>query len=202
MAFEFLSNLDTTTMFLLLIIFILFVVSMKKAFSIILNAVWIVIAAILFPVVMNRFFGFDIPIDRDSMFSFILLGLGIYFVYLVGKSIYKILGMAEKAAKKVPVPHIEKKAKEKDEEEPDKKDKSEKKREKELEARERELQKKEQQIRFSEAVQKRARKTGTPARWTKDYVELEDTPAKPAKPKSSHVTPLPVIKHKKKRKED
>lgn len=194
MAFEFLSNLDTTTMFLLLIIFILFVVSMKKVFSILLNAVWIVIAAIVFPVVMNRFFGFDIPIDRDSMFSFILLGLTVYFVYLVGKSIYKVLGAAEKAAKKVPLPRGEKKIKDEKEEKPD----SNKKREKELEEREKELQKKEQQTRFASAIQKKRR----PRSWEKDYVELEAPKEKPKKP-SSHVTPLPVIEHKKKkRKED
>ncbi|MFA4820258.1 MAG: hypothetical protein WC613_04865 [Candidatus Aenigmatarchaeota archaeon] len=194
MAFEFLSNLDTTTAFLLLIIFILFVVSMKKVFSILLNAVWIVIAAIVFPVVMNRFFGFDIPIDRDSMFSFILLGLSVYFVYLVGKSIYRVLGIAEKAAKKVPVPHGEKKVKEKGEkEEPDKRDK---KKEKELEEREKELQKKEQQIRFASAIQKK-RRLGS---WEKDYAELEESKEK-AKP-SSHITPLPVIEHKKKKKRE
>lgn len=192
MAFEFLSNLDTTTMFLLLIIFILFVVSMKKAFSIILNAVWIVIAAILFPVVMNRFLGFDIPIDRDSMFSFILLGLSVYFVYLIGKSIYKVLGMAEKAAKKVPVPHGEKKVKEKEEKkEPDKRDK---KKEKELEEREKDLQKKEQQIRFASAIQKKRR----PGSWEKDYAELEVK----EKPKNSHITPLSIIEHKKKKKRE
>lgn len=190
MVFEFLSNMNTTTAFLLLIIFILFVVSMKKAFSIILNAVWITIAAIVFPVVMNRFFGFDIPIDRDSIFSFILLGLSIYFVFLIGKSIYKVLGMAEKAAKKVPLPHVERKAKEKGEkEEPDKRDK---KREKELEEREKELQKKEQQIRFASAIQKKK-----PKNWEKDYAELEEVKEKP---RSSHVTPLPVIEHKKKKK--
>ncbi|HIG96963.1 MAG TPA: hypothetical protein HA230_01300 [Candidatus Aenigmarchaeota archaeon] len=192
MAFEFLSNLNTTTAFLLLIIFILFVVSMKKAFSIILNAVWIVIAAILFPVVMNRFFGFDIPIDRDSMISFILLGLTVYFVYLVGKSIYKVLGMAEKAAKKVPLPRGEKKVKDEKEEKPVKTDK---KREKELEEREKELQKKEQQIRFASAIQKKRR----PSSWQKDYLELE---APKEKPKSSHITPLPVIEHKKKKKRE
>ncbi|HLD38843.1 MAG TPA: hypothetical protein VJB05_00855 [archaeon] len=194
MAFEFLSNLDTTTLFLLLIIFILFVVSMKKAFSIILNAVWIVIAAILFPVVMNRFLGFDIPIDRDSMFSFILLGLSVYFVYLIGKSIYKVLGMAEKAAKKVPVPHGEKKVKEKEEKE-ERPDKNDKKREKELEEREKDLQKKEQQIRFASAIQKKRR----PGSWEKDYLELE---APKEKPKSSHITPLPIINKKKKKREE
>src|SRR3989338_580932 len=106
MAFDFLSSLDTTTMFLLLIIFILFVLSMKRVFSIIKNAIFIAVASILFPIVMNSFFGFNIPTDTDSIVSFILLGLGLYFIYMLGKSVYKVLKLGEGVAKKV-VPKIE-----------------------------------------------------------------------------------------------
>src|SRR3990167_7763436 len=141
MAFEFLSSLDTMTAFLLLVIFILFVFSMKKVFSVLMNLVVIGAVSLLFPVVMNRFFGFDIPIDSDSLISFVLLGIGVYFVYLVAKSLYKVLGMAERAGKKY-MP--ERKKREEPEREPEEKrdNKKYKEMEKELKEREKELEKK------------------------------------------------------------
>jgi len=191
MAFEFLSSMDTTTIFLLLIIFILAVLSMKKIFSLVMNAVFIGVASILIPVIMNRFFGFDIPIDRDSMISFVLLGLGIYFVYLVGRSLYKVLGMAERTAKKVPLPKMERKPKEEPEE---KEDKSEvKKKEKELKEREKELASRERQARFTAAIQN---KQTNIKKKKDDYVTLKDE-----EPRESHIEPLREIKHKKKKKE-
>src|SRR3989344_4652172 len=146
MAFEFLSSLDTMTAFLLLVIFILFVFSMKKVFS----------------VVMNRFFGFDIPIDSDSLISFVLLGIGVYFVYLVAKSLYKVLGMAERAGKK----YMPKGKKEEPEREPEEKadNKKYKEMEKELKEREKELAKKEHEIQWKSNLQKEKKRSD----WTKE----------------------------------
>lgn len=192
MAFDFLSSLDTTTMFLLLIIFILFVLSMKRVFSIIKNAIFIAVASILFPIVMNSFFGFNIPTDTDSIVSFILLGLGLYFIYMLGKSVYKVLKLGEGVAKKV-VPKIER-GKKKDDKQDNKKDDDDEyeEREKELDKREKELRQQEKEVRFRSAIgaSKPKKKNADD-----DYVELKDTESKPKK--SSHVEPLPVIDHKK-----
>src|SRR3990167_7608704 len=146
MAFEFLSSLDTMTAFLLLVIFILFVFSMKKVFSVLMNLVVIGAVSLLFPVVMNRFFGFDIPIDSDSLISFVLLGIGVYFVYLVAKSLYKVLGIAERAGKKY-MPE----RKQKREERAGNKYKE---MEKELKGREKELAKKEHEIQWKSKLQR------------------------------------------------
>ena len=203
MAFDFLSSLDTTTMFLLLIIFILFVLSMKRVFSIIKNAIFIAVASILFPIVMNSFFGFNIPTDTDSIVSFILLGLGLYFIYMLGKSVYKVLKLGEGVAKRV-VPKIES-GKKKDDKQDNKKDDDDEyeEREKELDKREKELRQQEKEVRWKSAIgASHSKATGKkPKNEDDDYVELKDTESKPKK--SSHVEPLPVIEHKKKkRKQD
>lgn len=193
MAFDFLGSIDTTTLFLLLIIFILFVLSMKRVFSIIKNAIFIAVASILFPVVMNSFFGFNIPTDTDSIVSFILLGLGLYFIYMLGKSVYKVLKLGESVAKKV-VPKVERDKKKKDDKD-DKEDKEEyshSERKKELDKREKELRKQEQEVRFRSAIG--AGKSKPKGYDENEYVDLKDAP------KKSHVEPLPVIDHKKKKK--
>lgn len=215
MVFEFLSNLDTTTTFLLLIIFILFVLAMKKILGIIKNAIIIAVAAVLFPIVMNRFFGYDIPMDPDSIISFMLLGLGIYFAYLVGKSVYKMLSLAEKAAKRV---KPEKKPKEKGDKEDRKgneeklarkEEKSAKKEEKakrkELEEREKELAKREKEVAWKTTLEESKKPKSN---WTEDYAEIKEPASRekerPSRQrgqrKSSPVTPLPVIERKKKKK--
>ncbi len=194
MAFDFLSSLNTTTLFLLIIIFILFVLSMKKVFSMIINAVWISVAAILFPIIMNRFFGFDIPIDRDSLISFILLGLAIYFIYLIGKSIYGMIKVTGGAAKKV-MPKMEKR--EKKERKEDKYEGEDlKEREKDLKKREKELKKQEREMRWKAALE--ANKAKGKTHGDKDYVVIKDSEKLASR--KSHVEPLPVIEHKKKKK--
>ena len=195
MAFDFLSSLNTTTLFLLVIIFILFVLSMKKVFSMVLNAVWISVAAILFPILMNKFLGFDIPIDRDSLISFVLLGLVIYFIYLVGKSIYKMLRVTEGVAKKV-IPKMEKREKKKEskEDKHEEEDDDLKEREKDLKKKEKDLRKQEQEIRWKSALE--ASKAKGKVHKDDDYVMISDKSAS----RKSHVEPLPVIDHKKKKK--
>lgn len=202
MPFEFLSSLDTTTLFLVLIIFILFVLSMKRIMSIVMNAVWIAVASVLFPIVMNRFLGYDIPMDPDSIISFMLLGLGLYFAYLVGKSVYKMLSIAEKGVKKAVPERGKKEGKEKEEKEKgtDSDKKELKKRQKELEEREKELQKKEQEVRWRQAVESGKGPRGYDER---EYAVIKDRPeSEPEKRerKSPAITPLPVIGHRPKKK--
>lgn len=99
MVFEFLGNLDTTTAFLLLIVFILFIISLKKFMGIIRNGLIILIASALFPIVANKLLGLPVPADTGSIISFAMTGLFIYFLYLVGTTVYKVLSIAERVAK-------------------------------------------------------------------------------------------------------
>ena len=196
--FDFLANLDATNLFLLLIIFVLFVLSMKKAFSIVINTVWAAGVSLLFPVVMNRLLGFDIPMDPDTLLTFMIVGVGIYFVYVLATSVYKILGIAQKAVAKVPKPHISL---------PKGVDKESKKesqlRERELRLQERELKLKEKEAKRSDSHGKwmaRVEESKTPKTSKKKpvdgYVELKD------EPKKNFAEPLREIKRKKSRDDD
>jgi hypothetical protein len=197
MAFEFLTTLDTTSLLLLLIIFILFVLSMKKAFTIVINTVWAAGLSLLFPIVMNRFFGFDIPVDMNSLISFMMIGVGLYFIYVLGSSIYKILGTAEKLFAKVPKPSI---SLPKGEHQKDSRSDL-KLREKELKLKEKELRLKEKEDRAKEAHGRWMAQVETSKKSSvnrkDDYVELEDKPER-----KNFAEPVKEIKHKKKKDED
>lgn len=80
------------------IIFILFVLSIKKLKKIVFNALLIAVAAVLFPIVMNAVFGLPLSIDGTSIIFYMTVGLGAYFLYLFSKAVYVTLGVAEKAA--------------------------------------------------------------------------------------------------------
>ncbi len=149
MAFEFLSQLDTTTAFLLIIIFILFMLSFKKVLGIIKNALIIVVASVLFPVLSNKFLGLPVPIDGETIVSFAIIGLAMYFLYILGSVVYKALSLFERGAKQK-LPSMEKGKKS---------------------AEEREIKESVQRVERTKPFvvgNKRARR-----KWEKDYVEIE-----------------------------
>lgn len=88
----------------LFVIFILFLVLMKKVIKTAINFVIIGIASAIFPFFLNIALGFRIPITLDLELFFILLGLGLYLLYIAGKLIYAALGLAEKSAKVITYP--------------------------------------------------------------------------------------------------
>ncbi len=100
MAFD-ISNLGVTEFALIIIIFILFVLGLRKALSIIKNAIFIAVASVLFPIAA-KLFGFPVATDAESIIFFLTLGLGLYAVYVIARSVYTVLGVAEKAVKKSP----------------------------------------------------------------------------------------------------
>jgi len=100
---EFLSGLNNIQV-LLIIIFVLFVFSIKKVLSVALNSLWIAAAAVLAPIILNRIFSLPMAIDTDSLIFYMMLGLGAYMIYLLGKAVYILLGMAEKFGKDVTAP--------------------------------------------------------------------------------------------------
>ncbi len=121
MAFD-ISNLGVTEFALIIIIFVLFVLGLKKTLNVVKNAIFIAVASILFPIVA-RFLGFPVAADAESIIFFLTLGLGLYAVYLIARSVYTVLGVAEKALKKSPAAKVQKKkdagAKKKEEEKED-----------------------------------------------------------------------------------
>lgn len=100
------ANLTATNWVLLFIVFILFVLAAKKVLKIVMNAIWITVAAFLFPIFANRVLGLAVPADIDSILLLATAGLALYFVYLIAKSVYSVLGMAQKLGKKM-APKVE-----------------------------------------------------------------------------------------------
>lgn len=102
---NFLAAADNTILgIFIIVIFVLFVVLIKKAFSIIVNGLIVVVASVLFPIVANRFLGLTVPTDLNSLISFVSLGIGLYLIYLLARGIYGALGIAEKALGAVTFP--------------------------------------------------------------------------------------------------
>ena len=88
-----LGNTNTT---LLLIVFVLFIFSMKKVLSVLINAMWIVAGSAVFPILANKILGLPVAIDGNSILFFVTTGLGLYALYILASSIYKVLGIFEK----------------------------------------------------------------------------------------------------------
>lgn len=100
MIFDFLSNNNTTTVFLLLIIFVLFVLAFRKVLGILKNALMIVAASVIFPLVANKFLGANIPFNADTVIFFASAGLTLYFFYVFASILYKAISKGEKEVEK------------------------------------------------------------------------------------------------------
>ena len=105
--FEFIQNIGTSSILIILIIFVVFLVLMRRVLKTVINMVWIAITSAIFPLVLN-FLGFSIPLSIDTILFFVTVGLGLYFIYIVGKIIYTMLGFVEKSAKAVTYPFRDK----------------------------------------------------------------------------------------------
>lgn len=83
------------------IVFILFVLAIKRVTKILMTCAWITAAAVLFPIIANKVFGLAVPVDTDSIIFFVTVGLGGYFLFLFASSLYRVLAFAEKEAEPV-----------------------------------------------------------------------------------------------------
>ncbi len=98
---DIIGTLGSTNTTVLLILFVMFVFSMKKMLSVLINAMWIVAASAVFPIIANKLLGFPIAIDGNSILFFVTAGLGLYALYILAASIYKVLGIFEKGGAEI-----------------------------------------------------------------------------------------------------
>lgn len=96
MAFDLIGALGNANTTILLVIFVLFVFSLKKVLSVLVNAMWIVAGSALFPIIANKLLGLPVAIDGNSILFFVTTGMGLYALYILASSIYKVLGIFEK----------------------------------------------------------------------------------------------------------
>jgi hypothetical protein len=101
MAFDILANPSTTDILMLTVLFLLFVMAIKKIMGIVTNMIMVSVAAILAPVLANRVLGLPIPTDTHSLITYIMVGIGAYFAYIGLKYVAGGLKTANKAVKKV-----------------------------------------------------------------------------------------------------
>ena len=133
---SFISPLTSNPVFIILL-FLAFVVMLKKLKSLTFNILWIIVAAVLFPVVMNKAFSFAIATDIDSILLYMTAGIGAYVLYLAVKSMLGIGSLLGKLLS--PITHlfgsrdkrVDKLLKNKKKEEKAKKEEEKKKREEE-----------------------------------------------------------------------
>lgn len=83
------------------IVFIVFILALKRVTKILVNCAWITVAAVIFPIIANKALGMAVPIDADSIIFFITAGIGSYFLYLFASAVYKALSVAEREAEPV-----------------------------------------------------------------------------------------------------
>jgi hypothetical protein len=90
------SELGTVT---LLLIFIIFIVLVRKLIKIAMSAVWIGFVSALFPLFLKFGLGMDIPLNFGTFVYYITFGLGLFCIYILASLIYKMLGAFERGAK-------------------------------------------------------------------------------------------------------
>ncbi len=96
-------NVSFPEIIFMIVVLAAFIVISRKIMNTIFSMIWISAASAAFPFVMS-FAGFDFPTDFNSIVFFVMLGLGLYAVYIIGKLVYALLGVAEKAGKAVAYP--------------------------------------------------------------------------------------------------
>ncbi len=102
-VFDFVSQLGTMNLLLVLAVFVVFIFLMKKVMKTLLNMIWISIASAAFPFVLG-FMGYSVPLNIDTIIFFIIMGIGLYFIYIFARIVYTALGIIEKGAKIVAFP--------------------------------------------------------------------------------------------------
>lgn len=100
MVFENLLNPSTTDILLILVIFLILIMVVKKIIGIVTNLVIIAVAAVLLPIVANRFLGLNVPTDLDSLLNFMLIGVIAYLAYTAIRFAYFLMKGAAKMGKK------------------------------------------------------------------------------------------------------
>jgi hypothetical protein len=94
---EFVQNIGIMNMLVIVFIFAIFLVLTKKIIKTIINMVWISVVSVIFPFIL-KFLGFPVLLNLETILFFLILGLGLYFIYILGRVIYIILGFVEKSA--------------------------------------------------------------------------------------------------------
>ncbi|MDI6721572.1 MAG: hypothetical protein QMD85_04220 [Candidatus Aenigmarchaeota archaeon] len=98
MVLDFLASLGPANLIMIATALVVFIYGFKNLISLIKGAFFVSIASGIFPVVANKVFGMEVPLTIETLLEFVLLGLGLYFIFMFGKTIHKILSVIDKSA--------------------------------------------------------------------------------------------------------
>ena len=102
-VFGFAINIGLGELLIFVVIFVLFLVISRKIVKTVMNLLWISVASAVFPFAM-RFLGLNFSADLNSMIFYIALGIGLYFVYMLGRIVYALIGFVGKSSKFIAYP--------------------------------------------------------------------------------------------------
>ena len=101
MVLEIFTNPSTTDVLMLTVLFLLFVMAIKKIMGIVTNMILISVAAVLFPILGSRLLGLPIPTDTHTLLLFVMGGIGAYFIYLIAQELAKVLKGASRVTRQI-----------------------------------------------------------------------------------------------------
>ncbi len=107
MALEFISPLlsyVTANAVLLAVVLILLIIAMRRTKRVAFTAGIVIIASVAIPLALRFFAGLLLPFGINAIVLYVTVGLGAYFIFLIGTAVYSILGAAEKSVQKVSSP--------------------------------------------------------------------------------------------------
>lgn len=102
-VFGFAINIGLGELLIFVVIFAMFLVISRKIVKTVMNLLWISLASAAFPFAMH-FLGLNFSADLNSMIFYIALGIGLYFVYMLGRIVYALIGFAGKSSKFITYP--------------------------------------------------------------------------------------------------
>ena len=89
---QFALNLDTL---IFILVFGLFILIAKKVLDTIMHISIVAILSLVFPFVGN-YFGLSLSTDLNSLLSYVILGTGLYLVYIILRILYRTYSFAGK----------------------------------------------------------------------------------------------------------
>ncbi len=78
----------------LFVIFFVFIFIAYRLFSMITKMIMVGVVAGIFPIFANKVLGLAIPLTIHSVLSYVLVGMGIAYIYLTIYGIYKVIKYA------------------------------------------------------------------------------------------------------------
>ncbi|MBI2173257.1 MAG: hypothetical protein HYT73_03560, partial [Candidatus Aenigmarchaeota archaeon] len=97
MVLEFIASLGIPNVVVMVAALVVFIYWFKSMISLIKGAFFVGIASAVFPIAANKLFGIPIPLNIETLVSYVLLGLGLYFIYMFGRTVYRVLSIAGKS---------------------------------------------------------------------------------------------------------